>query len=221
MQIYVSLKSRRIPLLLRVIIVVSVDPMRVPRLLIRPDGASLLRTQLRLMHLHRTHSSHLGQHSGRLNLIGILLEHGRELRGQLLHLVIEALCLAEADCILLTVELELHHLVRVTEAPVAGLRISPLSVSRYAVNKTRNALRSVFQRTYQGKVFFFPSWIESSIWKMETYYKLRNMILTTRCFSYEGVGCRRLISGLIRGSFSGTGGTANLERMGCTKNNKL
>ena len=147
--------------------------MRVPRLLIRPDGASLLRTQLRLMHLHRTHSSHLGQHSGRLNLIGILLEHGRELRGQLLHLVIEALCLAEADCILLAVELELHHLVRVTEAPVAGLRISPLSVSRYAVNKTRNALRSVFQRTYQGKVFFFPSWIESSIWKMETYYKLK------------------------------------------------
>lgn len=44
----------------------------------------------------------------------------------------------------------------------------------------------------------------------------RNATLTTRCFSYEGVGCRRLISGLIRGSFSGTGGTANLERMGCT-----
>ena len=168
MQIYVSLKPRRIPLLLRVIIVVPVDPVRVPRLLVRPDGASLLRTQLALTHPHRAYRSHLGQHGGRLNLVGVLLEHGRELRGQLLHLVIEALRLTEADGVLLAVELELHHLVGVAEAPVAGLRVSPLSMSRYAVNDTQNALRSVFQRTYHGKVFFFPSWMGSSTWKMET-----------------------------------------------------
>ena len=110
---------------------VSVDPVRIPGLLIRPNGTSLLRSQLPIAISHHPYSSHLRQHGGRLNLVGVLLEHGRELRRKLLHHVLVALRLAEADRILLAIELQLHHVVRIAEAPVAGEAISPLTVSSY------------------------------------------------------------------------------------------
>ena len=130
---YVPLKSRGVPLLLSIIVVISVNPVRVPRLLVRPDRARLLRTKLHLNQPFLPYSSHLRQDGGGLDLVGVLLEHGRELRRKLFHLVIEALGLAEADGVLLSVELQLHHLVRIAESPVARQIVSPLSVGRYSI----------------------------------------------------------------------------------------
>ena len=126
----VLLKSRRVPLLLGIIVVIPIDPVRIPRLLVRPDAASLLRSQLPLISRPQHYRSHLRQHRRRLNLVGVLLVQRRELRRKLAHLELVALRLAEADRVLLLLELQLHHLVRVREAPVARQLITPLAVGR-------------------------------------------------------------------------------------------
>lgn len=136
---YVSLKSGGIPLLVSIVVVVSVDPVRIPGLLIRPNGTSLLRSQLRIAIAIHSYSSHLRQHGRRLNLVSVLLEHRRELRGKLLHHVVVALRLAEADGVLLAVELQLHHVVRIAEAPVAGEAVSPLTMRSYPSHTETNA----------------------------------------------------------------------------------
>lgn len=127
----VLLKSRSVPLLLGIVVVIPINPVRIPRLLVRPDAASLLRSQLHITSPSRHHSSHLRQHGGRLDLVCVLLVHRRNLRRQLAHLELVALRLAEADRVLLLLELQLHHLVRVREAPVACQLITPLTVGRW------------------------------------------------------------------------------------------
>ena len=127
----VLLKSRSVPLLLGIVVVIPINPVRIPRLLVRPDAASLLRSQLHITSPSRHHSSHLRQHGGRLDLVCVLLVHRRNLRRKLAHLELVALRLAEADRVLLLLELQLHHLVRVREAPVACQLITPLTVGRW------------------------------------------------------------------------------------------
>lgn len=127
----VLLKSRSVPLLLGIVVVIPINPVRIPRLLVRPDAASLLRSQLHITSPPHHHSSHLRQHGGRLDLVCVLLVHRRNLRRQLAHLELVALRLAEADRVLFLLELQLHHLVRVREAPVACQLITPLTVSRW------------------------------------------------------------------------------------------
>ena len=108
---------------------IAVNPAGSKRFFISPNGASLLRTKLYINRTPLSYSSHLSKNSGGLNLIGILFEHGRELRRKLFHLELKSLSLAEADSIFLALELQLHHIVRIAETPVAGELISELSVS--------------------------------------------------------------------------------------------
>ena len=108
---------------------ITVNPAGSERFFISPNGASLLGTKLHINASTIRYSSHLSKNSRRLNLISVLLKHGRELRRKLFHLELESLRLAEADGILLALKLQLHHIVRIAEAPVAGELISELSVS--------------------------------------------------------------------------------------------
>lgn len=127
---YVSLKSRSIPLLSTIVIMVAINPMRIPWLFVCPNASSLLGSQLSINTSYFAYSFHLCNHCRRLNLVSVLLEHWRELRRKWIHFILESLCFTETNRVLLLLKLQLHHLVRIRKAPVSCQFVSPLTVSR-------------------------------------------------------------------------------------------
>ena len=75
------------------------------------------------------YSSHLSKYCRRLNLVCILLEQWRELRRKLLNDIFISLSLAETDSIFFAIELQLHHIIGITETQIASKLVSPFSVS--------------------------------------------------------------------------------------------
>ena len=127
---YVSLKSRSIPLLSTIVVMVAINPVRIPWLFVCPNASSLLGSQLFINTSCFAYRFHLCNHRRRLNFVSILLEHWRELGRKWVHFILETLCLTETNRILLLLKLQLHHLVRIRKTPVSCQFVSPLTVSR-------------------------------------------------------------------------------------------